>query len=407
MNVLAIFIVLPVVGALIGYTTKWTSVQLIFKPSKFVGVGPLGWQGVVQRRSPKFAAGVAATLQEVAPIAELLDRIEPAELAAVVADALADRLDTLAPLVLEQVAPGAWADAPDHVRAVLGAGLRDEVVAALTEVIAEAQPIVGELVDIDELVVELLSGENADRLARLLQTIGSRELRTVIRYGAVVGFFVGIAEAVVYLALGRWWLLPAIGALDGLVNNWMGIQMIFRPLERRRYLGVFPYQGLFPARQAQIAHDYGHMLAAEVLTPGVLAQRLQHSDAMAGVLSIARRVLERRLAPQLDLLAPAFGIESTSGLLDNVVDAALGALVNDELDLDQFPAVVAHLDEQLQIGVTIEDRLAAMDKLEFEKILRGIFEEDEPLLIGIGGVIGAAIGCMQAALVLGLHLGHG
>ena len=46
-----------------------------------------------------------------------------------------------------------------------------------------------------------------------------------------------------------------------------------------------------------------------------------------------------------------------------------------------------------------------MDKLEFERILRGIFEEDEPLLIGIGGGIGALIGCLQAVLVLSLNLG--
>mgnify|MGYP001581192326 CR=1 FL=1 len=44
---------------------------------------------------------------------------------------------------------------------------------------------------------------------------------------------------------------PAIaaGAIDGLVNNYLAIEMIFRPLEKKRYLGIFPYQGLFPARQ--------------------------------------------------------------------------------------------------------------------------------------------------------------
>ena len=45
-----------------------------------------------------------------------------------------------------------------------------------------------------------------------------------------------------------------------------------------------------------------------------------------------------------------------------------------------------------------------MDKLEFEAILRGIFEDDEKLLIGIGGAMGAAIGCLQAAIVVGLDL---
>lgn len=404
MDVLVVFVVLSIVGAGIGYSTKWTSVQLIFKPSRFVGIGPIGWQGVIQRRSPKFAAGVAGTLREVLPLDEVLGRIDPDEMAALLAEALGPRLDELVPLVLEEIAPGAWAGAPEQVRQMLDAVLRQELVAAIAELITVARPAVAEHLDIDALVVELLSGENADKLALLVQTIAARELRTVIRYGAVVGFFVGLAEAVVYLLFHHWWLLPAIGAIDGLVNNWMGIRMIFRPLERRRYFGLFPYQGLFPARQAQIAHDYGQMMATEVLTPAVLVQHLQDSAAADEVLRLAREVLHRRMTPQLELVGPALGVHADAALVDRVADVALAALLGDTLDLDSYPAVVAHLDERLRIAATIEERLASMSKLEFEGILRGIFEDDEALLIGVGGVIGAAIGCLQAAIVLGLDL---
>lgn len=404
MDVFAVFAVLSIVGAAIGYSTKWTSVQLMFKPSRFVGVGPIGWQGVVQRRSPKFAAGVAGTLREVLPLDEVLARIDADEVAALMAEALGPRLDELVPLVLDEIAPGTWERAPEQVRQMLDAVLRQELVAAIAELVTAARPAVVERLDLDALVVELLSGENADRLARLVQTIAARELRTVIRYGAVVGFFVGLAEAVVYLTFHHWWLLPAIGALDGLVNNWMGIQMIFRPLERRRYLGLFPYQGLFPARQAQIAHDYGQMMAAEVLTPAVLVRHLQGSAAADEVVRLARDVLHRRLGPQLALVGPALGVDAHDGLVERVADVALASLLGETVDLDQFPTVVAHLDDRLRIAATIEERLASMEKLEFEAILRGIFEDDEALLIGVGGVIGAAIGCLQAALILGLDL---
>jgi uncharacterized membrane protein YheB (UPF0754 family) len=404
MDVLAVFAVLSLVGAAIGFSTKWTSVQLIFKPARYVGIGPIGWQGVVQRRSPAFALGVAGTLREVLPLDEVLARVDPDEIAVLMADALAPRLDELVPQVLEAIAPGAWDGAPEHVRQMLDAVLRQELVQAIAEVVTVARPEVVEHLDVDAIVVELLSGDNADRLARLVQTIAAQELRTVIRYGAVVGFFVGIAEAVVYLLFHHWWLLPAIGALDGLLNNWMGIRMIFRPLERRRYLGLFPYQGLFPARQAEIAHDYGAMMAAEVLTPAVLVTYLQGSAAADRVAEVARDVLHRRLTPQLALVGPALGVEADEHLVDRVADIALASLLGETLDLDAYPAVVAHLDEKLRIAATIEERLASMDKLEFEAILRGIFEDDEKLLVGIGGVMGAAIGCLQAAIVLGLDL---
>ena len=267
MSVIAVFVILMTVGAIIGYTTKWVSVQLIFKPSSFVGVGPLGWQGVVQRRSPKFAAGVADMLGDIAPVSEIISRVDSNELAAVSADALAPVLTELAPTVLDELRAGLWDESTPEVRQMLVAMIAVEAQGAIAEMIDKALPELGEAIDVRPMIVEMLSGENADRLALLVQTIASKELRTVIRYGAVVGLFVGFVEALMYVTLERWWLLPVIGAIDGVVNNYMGIQMIFRPHEPRRYFGLIRYQGLFPKRQAEIAHDYGYMMASEVLTP--------------------------------------------------------------------------------------------------------------------------------------------
>lgn len=141
-----------------------------------------------------------------------------------------------------------------------------------------------------------------------------------------------------------------------------------------------------------------------MLTPAVLVQHLQGSEALDEVIRLARDVLRRRLTPQLALVGPALGVDGDEGLVDRVADVALASLLGETVDLDEFPAVVAHLDERLRIAATIEERLASMDKLEFEAILRGIFEDDEALLIGVGGVIGAGIGCLQAVIVIGLDL---
>lgn len=405
MNVLAIFAVLSVVGAVIGYTTKWTSVQLIFRPSTYVGIGRLGWQGVVQRRSPKFALGIADTLRVVAPLDRMLERIDSEELAALVMDALGERLDDVAPEVMEGLSPGVWTQAPDQVRDLIRTQLRREAAGTVLEVIEEARSLLPGIMDFDSLALDLFSGQNSDRLARLIRKIGDRELRVVVLYGAFVGFFVGLVEALVYLAFDRWWLLPAIGALDGLVNNWMGIQMIFRPLEAKRYLGLFRYQGLFPARQAQIAHDYAQMMAAEVLSPVSVGVRLQKAGQLEPVSKAAYEILRQRIRSQVVALAPLFGLTPSPDLEHRILEAATSAVAGGGIPLEDLSRVTAYLEDRLQVAATIEDELASMSKQDFEGILRGIFEEDEPLLVGIGGVIGALIGCLQAVLVLGLHLG--
>lgn len=407
-EVLAVFAILSVIGAVIGYTTKWVSVQLIFKPARYIGIGPLGWQGVVQRRSPKFAAGVADMLDDIAPVDEIVGRVDPAELADAMAESLEPVLAELTPQVLESIKPGLWDEAAPEAREMIATMLASEARSALIEMVEEALPTLRDGLDIKPMVIEMLSGDNADRLARLVQTLAARELRTVIRYGAVVGFFVGIVEAILFLTLERWWLLPLVGAIDGVVNNYMGIQMIFRPLEPKRYFGIFRYQGLFPARQREIAHDYGEVMAAEVLTPHALADQIVRSPAHDELARIVHEVLDRRLGGQLDLMGPMFGVEPTPELRAQVVHTAMDALgVSAERilpDLEAYPPAVAYLERRLEIAQTIEQRLGAMSKQEFEGIVRGIFEEDEKLLIGIGGVIGGVIGVGQAAVVVGLGL---
>lgn len=408
MDVALLFIILATVGAVIGYSTKWTSAWLIFNPPRFVGIGPLGWQGVVQRRSPKFAVGVAEMLEGIAPVEEVTDRIESEEFASVMAEALNPLIAELTPQIVNVLREGLWEAAAPDAQEMLRKLLAQEAEGALVEILDTAKPLLAGAVDLKPMVVDMLSGENADRLARLVKTIAAQELRTVIRYGAVVGFFVGLVEAVVYLTFGRWWLLPILGALDGLINNWMGIRMIFRPFQPKRYFGLFHYQGLFPARQAEIAHDYGHMIAAEVLTPRLLVEDLGRSESRVAIFDVVRDVLDRRLATQLAVFGPMLGVEPTDEIRAHALDVALDTLGagGDRLlpALGDYPAVEAYLDRRLAIAETIETKLGEMSKVEFEKIVRGIFEEDERTLIGVGGVLGAAIGTLQAGIVLSLGL---
>jgi uncharacterized membrane protein YheB (UPF0754 family) len=61
--------------------------------------------------------------------------------------------------------------------------------------------------------------------------------------------------------------------------------------------------------------------------------------------------------------------------------------------------------KRLNITGVLEHSLTAMDKAEFETVLRSIFQEDEWILIALGGVLGTAIGTLQAGLVLGTGIG--
>jgi uncharacterized membrane protein YheB (UPF0754 family) len=71
-----------------------------------------------------------------------------------------------------------------------------------------------------------------------------------------------------------------------------------------------------------------------------------------------------------------------------------------ELATKHEAAVNAFVHERLGIEATFAEKLRSMSKPEFEAVLRGIFEEDEWILITLGGFLGGAIGMLQGAIVL-------
>ncbi|MCC6524860.1 MAG: DUF445 family protein [Polyangiaceae bacterium] len=395
---LQILIFLPVVGAIIGFVCKWVAIKMLFHPRTWVGLGPIGWQGVVQRHAPKFSAGVADTVATSGlTVDAMLERVAPDELVTAIGPKLDEHGPELVEAVLEQARPGFWATLPEPMRALMVAQLGQENRRIARALVVALRRVLRETFDVKSLVVKRLSGPNADRLAALMQHVAARELRIVIWYGAVLGFFIGLVEVAGYTALERWWLLPIIGAVDGLVNNWFAIQMIFRPYERTRYFWIFPYQGLFPARQGEIASQYAEMLAKDVLSPGEI---LAHATELAGPRLVATAVatVEAEVEPLLPMLSMALGAPLGPEERTRVVAAVMAKLTA------LAPSVQPHLErtlhERLGVATSIEGALGVMTKAEFEKVLRGIFEEEEWILIALGGFLGGLIGLGQAAIVL-------
>jgi uncharacterized membrane protein YheB (UPF0754 family) len=396
MQLLQVALYLPIAGSVIGLITKWAAIKLVFWPPEFVGIGPVGWQGIVQRRSPKFAAGVADTVAgDAIDVNDMLRRIDGTELASVIEPHVREVAFDLARAALAAV--GATDPEPQAV-ASLADRLPGHMATATKQLVGELSPIVASTLDVRGLVIEMLSGRNADRLARLTKSVAAHELRWVIWYGGILGFAIGAVGIVGVTLFERWWMLPVIGAVDGLVNNYLAIQMIFRPLERTRYLGVFSYQGLFAARQAEISEAYGAMMAEEVLHPSVLVDHL--AAEASSLLPVALPAIDNAIAPLAGDVADLLGVEAGDDVRQRLVFGLLPAL----------PPVLAHarpeletaLASQLAVAETIRQSLAAMPKEEFEHVLRGIFEEDEATLIALGGVLGAGIGALQAGLLVAL-----
>jgi len=396
-----ILIFLPIFGAFIGWVCKLVAIRMLFAPSKFVGIGPFGWQGVVQRQAPKFSNGVADTVETAGvDVAALVHGIDGHHVVEELAPVLAVESEALLETIVETIKPGGFAEIAPEAREQIAEQLVNEGKRVAGVVFEELKPDIAKAIDIRQLIVAQLSGTNADRMAVLFQRIGRKELKVVILYGAVLGFIIGLVEVGFYAWLEKWWLLPLVGAIDGLVNNWLAIQMIFRPYEKTYYLGVFPFQGLFPARQHEIAGEYGEMMAHDVLGPRALLEQMWAKSGPE-LAEKARTIAERELAPMMGLIPMMLGAEIKPEHNDEILHAVIRKLP--ELEQRHEAEVTRVLRTKLGIDAQLEIALKKLPKEEFESVLRGVFEEDEWILVTLGGFLGGLIGLIQGGIVLALQ----
>lgn len=397
-DLVIVIVVVPLVTAFIGYITNWAAVKMIFQPEEFVGVWKLGWQGVLPARADTFAADVASNVGAVLSPAELAERLDPREMEELFSDRLDDELPVILREAAELLSPGTWDEMAPEAREMVVTQVKNEGRELATEIFDDLQGISHELLDLEGLVFDLLSGSNVKRLVRLFQEIGGKELKAIVRFGGYFGFVIGCFQALSFSVFDQWWLLPLVGGIVGLGTNWLALQMIFRPIEPKRYAGLVTYQGMFPSRQAEIASDYGQITAREILTPQNLLRIITEGEAGT---RIARLVLTK-VGARVDAAKPMVEMMTQTTVTDEQLDAVKWMVVErvGQAAPEIQPEIEAYIEKQLDVAQLVEGKLKVMPKLEFERLLRGIFEQDEWILIAIGGALGAGVGLLQGLVIL-------
>jgi uncharacterized membrane protein YheB (UPF0754 family) len=400
-EILLLFLTVPVITAAIGWVTNWAAVKMIFHPEKFVGVGPVGWQGILFKQSHKFASGVAdMATDNLISAKELAQRLDPEEMEKLFGDVLDAQSLEMCHEAAEIIQPGAWDMLPEPVRQMAVAQVKQRTREMTRELFDELQGVSDELVDINTLIYSQLSGANVRRLAALTKKIGKREFKFIEYYGGVFGFLIGLAQIGIWSLMQIWWLMPIVGVIVGLGTNYLAIQMIFRPQEPRKYFGVFTYQGLFAKRQPEISADYGQVAGDELLTPKNLIKLMTEGETGEKIATLVSETISSRLDEEWKKVEKMVPVEVTDEHIEKIKDAIVRRVTSTAPEVQ--PEVEEYLERKLDVTNTVRERMSEMSKPKFERLLRGIFEEDELTLIIVGGFLGGCVGIAQGMLVLTL-----
>jgi len=384
-------LLVPLVAAVVGWATNWLAIQMSFYPVQFVGIGFLGWQGVIPRKAEKMAhICVDQTLRQFGDLNSVYRKLEPHKIVEHVVNLVSPRLDEYIDSIMYEVHPVLWDNLPLFVRSRIYRWAREQLPSRIEELVDDIGDDLDSLVDLKALLSRQLQ-TNPDLMNRIFKEAGEVELKAVVNRGAWIGGLLGAALLPLWIRYPEPWALPVGGFLVGFVTNWLAINLIFAPLRPRRFL-FWKIQGLFLRRQNEISDVWARLVAEELITVELVADAMVNGEQG----SRTRAILQKHLRPMLDeSLVLKMAAQVSVGMTgyadlkrvmnDKAVIATKDVFADPAFKKERAPAVAAVLSEQMK----------ALQPEDFQDILRPAFREEELQLMVVGGIFGAAAGLVQ------------
>ncbi len=181
----------------------------------------------------------------------------------------------------------------------------------------------------------------------------------------------------------RFLIFPIIGAIIGAVTNQIAIKMLFRPYKPVRIgswrLPLTP--GVIPAQRHIIAGNIAETFEAQLFSGDEIHKFLTGPKA--------RTAVEEKVEEMIAGLGPMGAM--ARGFQPMIVEKLLSGIEGLATD------AVSH-GAEFDIGQRIEDKINGMDIRELERLVLGFSSKQFRHITFFGGVLGFAIGVIQAAI---------
>lgn len=387
------YLAIPLTSGVIGWGTNVLAIKMMFKPLDFVGIRPVfGWQGIIPARAPKMAAiCVDLMTAKLLDIEQVVERIEPERVATELRPLLESMTREIVDDVIANHYPRLWDRVPKRVKKQTFARIEKEIPEVVEKIVQDIHTNVHDLLDVRKMVIDAFV-ENRELLNELFMRCGHKEFDFIGRSGLWFGLMFGLVQMTIWVFFKPWWLLPLAGLLVGYATNWLALKMIFEPLEPRK-IGPWSWQGLFLKRQNEVAKEYAEVFAQQVLKPENIMANILRGPASDLLFSIVQDHLKDAMDGASGRGQPILKWVVGSEKYEVMKQAICNRIVV------QLPKSVSSLyeytEEAMDLEGTLRTNLQKLTPIEFEKILRPIFQEDEWILILVGAVLGALAGFGQ------------
>lgn len=394
-----IYASIPFIAALIGYVTKRVAIEMMFRPLTFVGIRPIfGWHGVVPKHGVRMAAIAADLLtRNLIDPKEVFARIDPDRVLREIEQPLLHAIDHTAREVLAEHHPGMWEAMPPMAQDLVVKQLQAASPRIVRQLVDELRSNVDAVIDLKQMAIELLT-QDKTTLVRVIRDLSRPEMAFLARSGIYFGFALGLVQSVVWALIRDPLVMPIFGFAIGFLTDWLAIRLVFRPRSPLVLFGRYTIHGQFHRRRAEVAEQYAHLIATEVMTVPNLLTAVLTGPRSDRVFTMVERMVSTAVDEQSSVARPMVALAIGGDRMREMKRDAAQRATAQFSDLARHTQ--AYLTESMDIANLVRQRMRRLTPEQYENLLRPAFRQDEWKLITVGGIIGGIIGELQVLLML-------
>lgn len=186
------YILIPLIGGLIGWITNVLAIRLLFRPLKPIRIGPFVLHGLIPKRRSEIAVAVADTVaNELVDISGLLKQVTTPEVQQ-------ELIRSIMRVVEVRGKDRMPSFLPEGIRVMIMDFLRklveEELSTSLPSLLAQIVDSLKEKIDIRSMVIGRIEAMDLEQIETMVLSLASRELKAIEYLGGVLGFIIGLVQ---------------------------------------------------------------------------------------------------------------------------------------------------------------------------------------------------------------------
>lgn len=383
-------LLIPLFSAFVGWFTNVIAIKMMFYPTEFVGLKPIGWQGIVPANARRLAQmSTQLILTKLLTLDELFAGFK--------GDAFAEELDGVVDEITDQVideiatkrAPQMWENAGEFMQKQVRENVAKEVRELTIKITDDFSANINEILDLEKVVMDAVE-EDKRLMSLMFLQVGVEEFKFIERSGIYFGFLFGLIQMIIWVYSPADWVLPAAGFFVGYATNWVALKLIFSPKEAKK-IGPITLQGVFHKRQKEVSREFSKLTAGKVLNADNITKTVTTGPTLKKILEIVHmrlnQVIDKYLKhPMAMMLVPE---TERPALREELFERIQEELPKEGGLLHTFAGKAVDIRHELN------HRMEQLPPDEFEGVLRPAFQQDEWKLILAGAALGFVAGVLQ------------